>query len=223
MAAIDANPNRDAAFVGINFEIADVMFLARDYAKATERLESFEERARSQNLIPPKGLPYYSAGRFELLGRIARAQGQGDKARGYFESARKVLQDWLSTLPPDPAQWGGVVADTGSRTMGRLAEVNAVLGHNEDAIREARKAVELFPHADCVATSLAIVYMWTGDRDAALQQLAKVAKVPVDQAHDIKLNPVTAGDLKLNPIWDELRSDPRFDKIIAEAAKPVKL
>jgi hypothetical protein len=29
--------------------------------------------------------------------------------------------------------------------------------------------------------------------------------------------------LKLNPLWDELRNDPRFDKIIAEAARPVKI
>jgi hypothetical protein len=34
---------------------------------------------------------------------------------------------------------------------------------------------------------------------------------------------LSAGELKLDPIWDELRSDPRFDKIIAEAAKPVRL
>jgi hypothetical protein len=34
---------------------------------------------------------------------------------------------------------------------------------------------------------------------------------------------LSAGELKLNPLWDELRNDPRFDKIIAEAAKPIKL
>jgi hypothetical protein len=41
--------------------------------------------------------------------------------------------------------------------------------------------------------------------------IVEVAKLPAG---------LTAGDLKL---WDELRNDPRFDKIIAEAAKPIKL
>jgi len=31
------------------------------------------------------------------------------------------------------------------------------------------------------------------------------------------------GELKLNPIWDDLRGNPRFDKIIAEAAKPIEI
>jgi hypothetical protein len=34
---------------------------------------------------------------------------------------------------------------------------------------------------------------------------------------------VSAGELRLNPIWDELRDDPRFDKIVAEAALPITL
>jgi hypothetical protein len=30
-------------------------------------------------------------------------------------------------------------------------------------------------------------------------------------------NGVTYGDLGLNPCWDDLRSDPRFNKIVAAA------
>ena len=41
-----------------------------------------------------------------------------------------------------------------------------------------------------------------------LEQLEKVAMIP---------NGVTYGDLGLNPWWDELRGDPRFDKIVAAA------
>ena len=112
-----------------------------------------------------------------------------------------------------------------------IAEIDAVLGRKEDAIREARNAVEycqakhnpLAPIADIQALA-AIVYMWSGERDAALQQLAEAAKLPAMQ---MALTPaavgLSAGELKLDPIWDELRNDPRFDKIIAEAAKPITL
>jgi hypothetical protein len=56
--------------------------------------------------------------------------------------------------------------------------------------------------------NLALVYAWTGERDRALEQLEIVAAIPAGP---------TYGDLLLNPRWDSLRSDPRFDKIVAAA------
>jgi hypothetical protein len=65
-----------------------------------------------------------------------------------------------------------------------------------------------------IAGTLATAYLWAGEREDALRLLKEFAKLPYGP---------TAGDLKLNPIWDDLRGDPRFDKIIAEAAKSVQL
>jgi len=56
---------------------------------------------------------------------------------------------------------------------------------------------------------LALVYAWTGERERALEQLETVATIP-------GLAP-TYGDLLLNPCWDSLRGNPRFDKIVAAA------
>jgi hypothetical protein len=58
-----------------------------------------------------------------------------------------------------------------------------------------------------------LVYAWTGERDAALEQVKKVAAIPGVLGG---LAP-TYGDLLLNPCWDDLRGDPRFDKIVAAA------
>jgi hypothetical protein len=60
-----------------------------------------------------------------------------------------------------------------------------------------------------MVTDLALVYAWTGERDRALEQLEKVATIPG--------NAPTYGDLLLNPCWDSLRGDKRFDKIVAAA------
>ena len=87
-------------------------------------------------------------------------------------------------------------------------------------MREAQHALESWPLSrnatvtPDIAQIVAAAYVWAGERDAALQLLAQFAKVPYGP---------TAGDLKLNPVWDEIRSDPRFDKIVAEAAKLVKI
>ena len=56
--------------------------------------------------------------------------------------------------------------------------------------------------------NLALVYAWTGERDRALEQLEIVATIPAGP---------TYGDLLLNPCWDYLRGDKRFDKIVAAA------
>jgi hypothetical protein len=53
-----------------------------------------------------------------------------------------------------------------------------------------------------------------GEDDLAIRLLSNVVKRTAGPSY---------GSLKLNPIWDDLRTDPRFDKVIAEAAKPVKL
>jgi hypothetical protein len=62
---------------------------------------------------------------------------------------------------------------------------------------------------DLVA-NLALVCAWTGERDRALKQLEIVATIPGEGVP-------TYGDLRFNPCWDDLRGDPRFDKIVATA------
>jgi hypothetical protein len=60
-----------------------------------------------------------------------------------------------------------------------------------------------------VLYSYAVICAWTGKYDLAVQQLETLAKIPAG---------VTYGDLRLNPCWDSLRGDPRFEKIVASLA-----
>jgi tetratricopeptide (TPR) repeat protein len=63
----------------------------------------------------------------------------------------------------------------------------------------------LFPEA------IAKIAAQAGEKDLALKQLAICAQTPVGIF-------VSYGDLKLNPWWDSLRGDPRFEKIVASLA-----
>jgi hypothetical protein len=56
---------------------------------------------------------------------------------------------------------------------------------------------------------LASIYVWTGEKDLALEQLAVSAQTPFG---------VDYGQLKLDPVWDPLRGDPRFEEIVASLA-----
>jgi len=56
---------------------------------------------------------------------------------------------------------------------------------------------------------LAVIYAWVGETDRALKQLAMAVKTPGD---------LSFGQLKLRPVWDPLRNDPRFEEIVASLA-----
>ena len=96
-----------------------------------------------------------------------------------------------------------------------LALIDAGLGRKEEALREVRRAVELVPMEKDSGNAInmihysAIVYAWVGEKDLALQNLAKGHNYP---------SFVTYGRLKLLPWYDPLRGDPRFEKIIASLA-----
>src|SRR5262249_23491210 len=96
-----------------------------------------------------------------------------------------------------------------------LGQIDAGLGRKEDAIREGRRACELLPMSRdaCIGlsliTDLATIYAWTGENDLALEQLAVSAQTPFG---------VHYGELKLDPVWDPLRGDPGFEKIVASLA-----
>ena len=51
--------------------------------------------------------------------------------------------------------------------------------------------------------------------ESAREQLATSARNPVPGGPGYS---ATYGDLKLNPVWDMLRGDPRFEKIVASLA-----
>jgi serine/threonine-protein kinase len=93
--------------------------------------------------------------------------------------------------------------------------VDAALGNKEDAIREGQRAVELMPvsksaiEGPLLIKNLAIIYAWTGDKDRAIERLTQAAKLPGDLSY---------GHLRLNPLWDPLRGDPRFEAIVASLA-----
>jgi hypothetical protein len=57
--------------------------------------------------------------------------------------------------------------------------------------------------------NLALIHAWTGEKDRAIEQLARAARIPGNLSY---------GLLKLHPQWDSLRGDPRFEKIVASLA-----
>src|SRR4030095_16064179 len=93
--------------------------------------------------------------------------------------------------------------------------IDAVLGNKEEAIREGRRAVELLPvtkdsiDGAQLVQYLAVIYAWVGQKDLAFEQLRIASSIP---------GYLSYGSLQLDPLWDPLRRDPRFEKIVASLA-----
>ena len=139
-------------------------------------------------------------------GLAARTRNDANGAEAALTRARDEMEK-IVREQPDYAQ-----------ALCVLGMIDAALGHKEDAIREGRRAVELLPVTKdawlgaALLTNLAITYAWVSEKDLAMKQLEEVLRIP---------SPVSYGQLKLHPFWDSLRDDPRFEKLLEEAKKPV--
>jgi hypothetical protein len=139
-------------------------------------------------------------------GVAARTRGDKAAARAAFTAARNEAAKLATTEPDYP------------EALVVLGVIDAALGNKEDAIRRGRRATELTPvdrnsiGGQQLIKHMAAIYAWAGETDLALQQLAVAVGLPGFLSY---------GELRLDPYWDPLRSDPRFEQIVASLAPQV--
>jgi TolB-like protein/DNA-binding winged helix-turn-helix (wHTH) protein/Tfp pilus assembly protein PilF len=98
-----------------------------------------------------------------------------------------------------------------------LALLYAFLGRKEDAIREARHAIEIERgevEKNYAASALALIYARTGQPEEAIDLIEHLLTVPIILGRGAVYN-LTLTDLKWRWVWDPLRSNPRFQKILS--------
>jgi tetratricopeptide (TPR) repeat protein len=191
-AALDSIQNKD----DMDYQTArlSLYLIERDYSGA----KAFAAKATDE----VKKMPDF----WLTLAAVVHAEAKVNEERQANAEAKRSALLALGPRPDDPG------------LLGALSVAEAALGQNEEALRHARHAAEMLPPSvDAVAgpmceIRLAQVLALTGDRDGAFDKLGKLVKLPFG---------LNSGDLKLNPMWDDLRDDPRFDRILAESALPL--
>jgi len=167
--------------------------------------EGIKVAQRKLNSIPPgQALDSFQKSFLVELGQFQEWLDQKDEARRTFERA-------VHEILPTPQST--VVLDANG-TAAILAFAYAGLGEKEKALQQAQSAVKGY-ETDAVSKppaeiTLAQIQAKFGELDSAIAALPHLLEVPAG---------VTLADLKFNPLWDPLRKDPRFQKLITENGK----
>ena len=170
------------------FYQAYLLMLQRKFEQALAVLKQIPDNVRGDE----KPKEYLEGALYSFLNDKQRAHSAFQRARPILE---KAIQQGF---------------DDASRHM-TLGMVLAGLGEKDAAIAEGKRAVALLPESQDaldgpkMTLALAQIYAWTGENNAALELLERSLITPAG---------VTVSSLKLNPIWDPLRSDARFQALV---------
>jgi TolB-like protein len=176
---------------------SDLAMLERDFAAAEKFLNDSPARVIDPDW--PKSA---------FLGQVALARGDAASAQRFFMAAAPELETRTRDHSDDPLNHS------------QLGLLYAYMGRKEDAIREARRAVELEPesqdafHGAHHVAALAQVYALTGEADQAITLIERLLTIPGPVQSALPYS-ITLADLRLRWEWDSLRKDPRFQKILA--------
>jgi TolB-like protein/Tfp pilus assembly protein PilF len=172
-------------------------YFRREFEKAKTALTDALAKPR------PAAGAYYLAGLYGNLSFVQR--WMGDRT-----AERETCQHWLEQIHLLRDSEAARVAESASFS----AQCYAGLGDKAVALREARSAIDANAQ-DAVRRAnaeinLAQIQAYLGETDAAIAALPHLLEMPAG---------LTLAKVRLDPFWDPLRKDPRFEKLCQEPTK----
>jgi serine/threonine-protein kinase len=140
-----------------------------------------------------------------VAGETAHAKADAEQARTTLESLKKDQPD-------------------NAFVAAALAVAYAMLDEKDSALNEAQRAITLLPSnkdqlsGPAFEENLALVEMIIGENTRAVATLTRLLQKPYG-GWLYSPTPITAALLRLDPVWDPLRTDPAFQKLCEEKPK----
>jgi eukaryotic-like serine/threonine-protein kinase len=136
------------------------------------------------------------------LAQAAELKGDTASVRVYAEDARKAFAAQLRGVPDD------------AMAHSQLGLALAYLGRKDEAIREGERSTALMPVTKNAVSGaylqhqLVRIYLLVGEPEKALDKLEPLLRIPYD---------VSPAWLAIDPNFNPLRKNPRFQKLVAKA------
>jgi TolB-like protein/Tfp pilus assembly protein PilF len=195
----------EKAFAAVKaISMSNAQKLKTDYARADVFLleRKFQEGLQQAESLPDDQLGSFPSGvwaKYYYIGYARKLLGDPTGAREAFLKAKSAVEEQLKRTPDS------------EEAHIQLAKTLAQLGERDAALTEAQRATELLPESKDafsgpeITEGVAQVHTILGDNDRAIEMLDGLLSRP---------SSVTVQGLKVNPIWDPLRSDPRFQALM---------
>jgi tetratricopeptide (TPR) repeat protein len=194
-------PPESKVSVASAWGVISVMVDERVYLDVVER--NFADALRAWD-VAASNTPDATLRQLEARVGIQALARHGAVAKSECEQARALLEARLVERPGD------------RMSLIALAWVYVCLGRNADAIQVARQAADSLPvEKDAVAghfflAGLAEIEARTGKPEEAVKILRQLITAPAGQV-------VSIARLKIDPVWDPIRNNPDFQKLLSEA------
>jgi serine/threonine-protein kinase len=189
--AVAASPHADVELRGYH------AMIKRRYAEAADILE------KGLNDKPDQEKP----GLFLDLGLAQQRAGNVPAARAAYQQAAQEFQRELEKAAPDSAP--------AAELHSALGVAYAGLGDASSAVAEGQKGMVMQSSSEDPfegpgrEEAMAQIYALLGDADHAIPILQRLVQI----SWPTTISPTF---LRLDPIWDPIRNDPRFQELVAE-------
>lgn len=173
-------------------QVVQVLLLQRKFGEAVRAAEQINDETLSKE---PEALPL----KYMVIGIARKLQGDESGARESFLTAKRFAEKYVNDAPNEAARHA------------KLGAILAWLGEKEAAIAEGKRATEMLPETvdafdgPKLTEALAEIYCIVGEQDKAIDLLDHLLSRP---------SFVTVAGLKVLPMWDWLRHNPRFNELL---------
>ena len=178
--------------------IAQARLAQRKYAEALHDMEGVRDDLLGKDLEA-------LCSKYWVIGVAKKMLKDEAGAREALLNAKRYAETYLNEAPNEAPRHA------------KLAEILALLGEKDAAIAEAKRATEILPESvdafdgPKMTQTLAEVYSLVGEPEKAIDVLDGLLARP---------SSMTVAVLKIGPIWDPLRDNPRFIALLKKYGGP---